>query len=87
MKPGTTRTGEPHKTNPVKAIKQFCAECLGFRPQDIPNCTVTVCPLFAFRMGSNPYRTEMSEERREKLRERAPGLRRNPSPTKQETPK
>lgn len=57
--------------NPVKAIRAFCLECLG-NYEEIKICTATKCPLYSFRLGKNPYRTErvVSDEQRQAATER-----------------
>lgn len=59
-------------SNPLKAIKEKCLNdcCAGMR-DEVVNCLCTKCPLYEFRLGKNPYRKPMSEEKREKMRERA----------------
>ncbi len=60
--------------NPVKAIRQNCLDCVCGSAQEVRLCPSTDCPLYPFRFGSNPYRTErvMTEEQKklqaEKLR-------------------
>lgn len=61
--------------SPLKAIKQFCFECMGMdrrkrnppKPyDDVKNCTDPVCPVFDFRFGKNPYlKRKLSQEQRE----------------------
>jgi hypothetical protein len=53
-------------TNPVKAIRAFCRECMCGVTTEIANCTAPECPLYAFRFGKNPYRTKrlMTEAQR-----------------------
>jgi hypothetical protein len=61
--------------SPLKAIKQFCFECMGMdrcernppKPHDdVKNCTDPVCPVFDFRFGKNPYlKRKLSQEQRE----------------------
>ena len=56
------------QTNPVKAIREFCVDvCFCGSARGVKECTSTGCPLYAFRLGKNPYRTkrEMTEEERE----------------------
>ena len=59
--------------SPIKAIKQFCQECLGVTrtAEQVRNCPAEDCPLYQFRMGKNPYRKPISEEKREEMRQRA----------------
>lgn len=56
------------QTNPVKAIREFCVECCFCGAvRAVNDCTSTGCPLYAFRLGKNPYRKkrEMTEEQKE----------------------
>ncbi len=58
--------------SPVKAIREFCTECMGGRDSEgyakrISECLVPVCPLFEFRLGKNPFNTKnLSEEERKR---------------------
>jgi len=36
---------------PIKAIRFFCVECMGYQVLEISKCTAPLCPLFSFRMG------------------------------------
>ena len=58
-------------TNPVKAIRAFCLECVG-SSHEVKNCSSEDCALHPFRQGRNPYRTkrEMSEEQKAAAAER-----------------
>jgi hypothetical protein len=66
--------------SPLKAIRQFCAECQGmdrrnkkapFPFDDIRKCTDPMCPLFDFRLGKNPFvGRPMSEEQKKASAER-----------------
>ena len=43
-------------TSPMKAIRSHCKQCVGTF-EEIKVCGgEKTCPLFAFRMGKNPYR-------------------------------
>ena len=59
-------------TNPVKVIRAKCLECCCGQAKEVENCAAIACPLHEWRFGKNPFRKkiEMSEERREELRER-----------------
>lgn len=82
-----SRTGGTHQAEnytPSKAIRAFCAECMGweggFRIEDgkkikktlkeeIEDCPSTLCPLYPFRGNSRiDVPLEISEERRDELR-------------------
>ncbi len=41
------------KTTPIKAIRLFCKECMGYQQAEIPRCTAPLCPLFPYRMGKS----------------------------------
>ena len=56
---------------PLKAIREFCIECMGGRENDgylkhIKNCVSFDCALFDFRFGKNPYtrKRKLSTEHR-----------------------
>ena len=59
--------------NPVKAIREFCIECMGGRQNDgymkhIKDCGSPDCALFDFRFGNNPHHKQnlTKEQRKEK---------------------
>lgn len=58
--------------NPVKAIKEKCLDCCGGMMNEVRECPSTQCPIWAFRLGKNPYRTArvMTEEQKEAARVR-----------------
>jgi hypothetical protein len=39
---------------PIRAIKLHCIECMGFQAREVEHCTAPLCPLYPFRMGTNP---------------------------------
>jgi hypothetical protein len=51
--------------SPIKAIRLFCIECMGYQIAEIPRCTAPNCPLFPFKMGD--AHKEMSEDQRKQL--------------------
>ena len=58
---------------PLKAIREFCIECMGGRENDgylkhIKNCVSLDCALFDFRFGKNPHHKQKltKEQRKEK---------------------
>jgi hypothetical protein len=58
---------------PVKAIREFCIECMGGRDSEghlkrITECGSPNCALFEFRFGNNPYHTQKltDEQRKER---------------------
>jgi hypothetical protein len=42
-------------TSPISAIRAFCVECSGGNATEARKCTAVMCPLWAFRMGTNPF--------------------------------
>jgi hypothetical protein len=62
-------------TNPVKAMREKCLDCMCGSSAEVKECPSTGCALYPFRFGKNPYRTkrELTEEEREKLAERLRG--------------
>ena len=58
-------------TNPIKAIRCFCIDCMGGQAREVKDCTAPNCPLYAFRMGKNPYPArQFTEEQRQAMAER-----------------
>ena len=54
-------------TNPLKAIKAKCYDCCACQLNEVKLCPATRCPLWHFRLGTNPHKKkrEMTEERRQ----------------------
>jgi len=54
------------------AIRAFCIDCQGGSPAEVRRCGAIQCPLWAFRMGTDPWRREreISEEQRQAATER-----------------
>ena len=59
--------------SPVKAIREFCIECMGGRQNDgymkhIKDCGSPDCAVFDFRFGNNPHHKQnlTKEQRKEK---------------------
>ncbi|MFH0806040.1 MAG: hypothetical protein V1901_04145 [Patescibacteria group bacterium] len=44
-----------NKFTPIKSIRLKCLECAG-RPKDVRLCTNNSCPVYQYRLGSNPNR-------------------------------
>jgi hypothetical protein len=49
----------------LRAIRAKCLDCSGGSHAEVADCLVRSCALFPFRMGKNPWRSEVSEARRE----------------------
>lgn len=41
--------------NPRTAIRAYCMQCCCGQVREVEKCRVTVCALFDFRMGQNPF--------------------------------
>lgn len=63
---------ENNKTkSPLKAIREFCIECNGGVVTEVRTCTAPNCPLYAYRMGKNPYaKRNMTDEQKQAAKER-----------------
>ncbi len=64
---GETRSVE---LTPNKAIRYHCVECMGWSTHEVKGCTDHHCPLYPFRLGTNP-----SRKRRQKQSVRVTGKR------------
>ena len=63
---------EKQPTNPVKAIRKHCLDCVGNSDHEVKICTAEGdCFLWPFRFGTNPFRKPQSDEQREIARENA----------------
>lgn len=60
------------RTSRGDAIRAMCLQCMGGSPHEVRLCVSSTCPLFAFRMGTDPWREkrEMTEEQRQAAAER-----------------
>ena len=61
-----------HK-QPVKAIREFCIECMGGREnknflKQIKDCSSPDCPLYDFRFGKNPFHTKQLTDEQKKVK-------------------
>src|SRR6516225_1010929 len=53
---------------PMEVIRAKCLDCCAGSAQEVRYCVAVNCPSWPYRMGSNPFRPPMSEERKAKLR-------------------
>ena len=49
---------------PMAAIRAKCLDCCAGSAQEVRYCVSVNCPSWPYRMGSNPFRPPMSEERK-----------------------
>ena len=43
------------KTSPLEAIKAHCLECSGYSKSEALKCVSLECPLYMYRLGTNPW--------------------------------
>jgi hypothetical protein len=55
-------------TSPLAAIRAHCLDCCAGQPGEVRSCIALNCPSWPFRMGTNPWRAPVSQERREAAR-------------------
>lgn len=62
-------------TNPIKAIRAKCLDCMCGQVNEVKLCPGADCPLYPFRMGKNPYLKprHYTEEQKAALLERLKG--------------
>ena len=65
-------TDPAQSSNPLKAIRAKCLDCVCYQPALVAECHIVTCALHPFRMGKNPLRKHrvMSDEQRRVLAER-----------------
>jgi len=51
---------------PLKAIRHYCVECMGFSQKEIEGCFSSNCPLFPYRQGHNISRQGIGQNRTKK---------------------
>ena len=57
-----------HAGQILAAVRQNCVECCGGNQADVRRCRLAWCPMWPYRMGSNPFhRREVSDEQRAAL--------------------
>jgi len=57
--------------SPMEAIRAKCLDCCAGSLHEVRCCVTMACPSWPFRMGKNPWRAPLLEERREALRQRS----------------
>jgi len=51
------------RLTPVRAIRLKCLDCSGNHPSEVRNCSVVDCPLYPYRMGRNPKREGIGNQK------------------------
>jgi hypothetical protein len=57
----------------LRAIRAKCIDCCYYQISEVARCTAINCPLWPFRMGTNPWRAPASEAQRRSAFKRGPG--------------
>ena len=58
-------------TNVLRAIRLKCYDCSCYQSNEVRDCPVTICPLYPFRLGKNPFlRKELTEDEKREIKER-----------------
>lgn len=59
-------------SNPLKAIRAKCLDCMCDQASEVKLCPSESCPLYPFRLGKNPFRAKrvFSEEERAAMAQR-----------------
>lgn len=55
------------KAELLKVIRAKCLDCCANMVSEIPPCPISGCPLHPLRMGKDPTKTILNEERRKEL--------------------
>jgi hypothetical protein len=65
-----------HFKRPIlRAIRQNCVECCAGAEAEVRRCRMITCPMWPYRMASNPFREKLGDEQREAARARLSGNR------------
>lgn len=49
----------------LKVIRAKCLDCCAGQPGEVRSCPAAGCPLWPYRMGTNPFRAPASDAQRE----------------------
>jgi len=44
------------RDTPLKAIRKKCLDCSGYSKKEVRLCPIVECPLYPYRMGTDPGR-------------------------------
>jgi hypothetical protein len=59
------------RMSPIEVIRAKCIDCCAGSAHEVRLCVTLRCPSWPYRMGRDPFRAPLSEERRDALRDRA----------------
>lgn len=55
-----------HPVSPIRAIRAKCIDCSGGNAAEARKCVAFRCPLWAFRMGFNPFHGKAAGHRQDR---------------------
>ena len=44
---------------PVKSIRAFCRQCMGYYPSEVKKCNTFNCPLYPYKDGKKPKNSQL----------------------------
>lgn len=51
-----------HEHEPImKSIRKKCLDCVCYQPKEVRLCVMSDCALWPYRMGKNPFRSQISK--------------------------
>lgn len=54
------------KKSLLKVIREKCLDCCVGQPSEVRKCHISDCPLWPYRMGTNPFhKRKMTDEQKE----------------------
>lgn len=52
-----------HRKRPIlKTIRAYCIQCGVYQPKEVKLCQFVTCPLWPYRMGTDPFRKRRGTE-------------------------
>jgi hypothetical protein len=60
---------------PLKVIRARCIDCCSGSAAEVRLCSATSCPSWPYRMGTSPWRKELSPEEKHRRGQRAAKMR------------
>lgn len=61
------------KVEMCKAIREKCIDCMNHSRKEIRLCPIVNCPLYPYRLGTDPDKRDLTPEQKEKLAARFKG--------------
>lgn len=51
----------------LSAIRAKCMDCCAYQEAEVRECKIKSCPLWPFRMATNPFRKRKTQEQKDRL--------------------